>query len=136
MGLMQAYIVTVFKCCNPTVARGLHHSPTPLQGASFKSTLLSSLSPLAGDPEHTSLAAGMGEQRQLLLTQEDTPALDCSNCLMFCVCLHIPVSAATPPVSLESLLLSLIHTCSHIHTNTHGCVPSLAHSCLLFTKQK
>ena len=86
-------------------------------------------SPSLADPEHTSsLAAGVGEQRQLCWRRKIPPEPDCSNCLMFCICLHLP-SQWQPPTQflLESLLLSLITTCSHIHTNTHGCVPSLAH---------
>ena len=130
MGLKQVCIVSVFGCCNPTVAGGLSPPPTPCKEPLSRVPSWPSLSPSFADPEHTSsLAAGMGEQRQLCWRRKIPPAPDCSNCLMFCICLHIP-RQWQPPTQflLESLSLSLIPTCSHIHTNTHGCVPSLAHS--------
>ena len=50
MGLMQVCIVSVFGCCNSTVAGGLSPTPHPRQGASFKSALLAQAEPLLCRP--------------------------------------------------------------------------------------
>lgn len=109
----------VSRCCILLMSGGAVTPKKPKEGPSLQQ-------------EHA-LAGGGGRDRDSAADAGRLPEhlIAVIACLMFCIWLHTPRQRQPPTQSLSgSLSLSppLMHMCSHIHTNTHGHPPSVAHS--------